>query len=362
MVIGISSLMMLGIMGCHLSESGSNSPTATGRVAEDLASYAQMRDGSVVVTVNGETRQINFATSDWECFLYNSWIYAEINEQVGAGQSPGVNQAVVTLQDVTFTFSNLPAAVTALIVAVKDRPDDESATPEEEPTDTYTELGRYPVSLGTVTIPVSYGDLVRYFGATHYAIWFQALGDENGAGIQGRGYLDMRGMLPDGQSVAIGREVCFGANPSAPLAFLTTSVNVTSPGGDVEDLVEFDVDEPDASRAVLYIESGSLGPLSQDGTTAVINRTTWPPLTISVAPGTPQTGPYTVSVRNDWNLAGLGACPFDPVAVSLIVTTHRTTQTFACQLPCDQVLQVEVAFPAGTITLDPLAVANGWCS
>jgi hypothetical protein len=348
-LIGVSSMVIIGIMGCHLSESGSNNPTATNSVVEERASYAQMRDGSVVVTVNGEERQINFVTSDWECFLYNSWIYAEINEQVGKGQAPGVNQAVVTLQDVRFTFSNLPAAVTEMIVAVKDRvPDDQE--------DTYTEIGRYPVSLGTATIPVSYGDLVRYFGATHYAIWFQMIGGQNGGGILGRGYLDMRGTLPDGQSVTIGREVCFGSNPSAPpLTFLTTSVVVTSGGGSVADLFEFDVDEPDTTRASVYIDSGTA--VTADGTTAVAS-TTWPPLTISVAPGMPQTGTYIVSVYNTWNPS---ACPFNPVAVSLTVTTQQTTQTFACTIPCDEVLSVDVAFPAGAITLSPLAVANGWC-
>jgi hypothetical protein len=351
MLSGISAMVILGILGCHLSESGSNNPTATGSVAEDVATYAQMRDGSVVMTVNGEERQINFVTSNWKCFLYNSWIYAEINEQIGKGQVPGVNQAVVTLQDVRFTFSNLLAAVTEMIAAVKDRvPDNQE--------DTYTAIGRYPVSLGTATIPVSSADLVRYFGATHGAIWFQALGGQNGGGIQGRGYLEMRGTLPDGQSVAIGREVCFGSNPSASSSsapFLTTSVAVTSPGASVANLWEFDVDEPDMTRTSVHIESGSLV-VAETGTTSVAS-TTWPPLTISVAPGMPQTGPYIVSVYNTWDPSD---CPFAPVAVSLTVTTHQAARTFACQIPCDEVLSVDVTFPAGTITLQPAYA--GWCS
>ena len=66
-----------------------------------------------------------------------------------------------------FVFSGLPSAVTEIVAAIKDRADDE--------TDSFTDIGRYAVTDGAVTIPVAYHHLVRYFGLTHYSVWFKVL-------------------------------------------------------------------------------------------------------------------------------------------------------------------------------------------
>lgn len=182
-----------------------------------------MTGGSAVVNVDGQERQINFFTTSG-CYFYHKWIYAEVNEQIGRGKAPGIDQVNVTLQDVTFTFSNLPSSITGFIAAIK--------VPETN--EQYTEIGRYSVSNRSVTIPVSSSDLVRYFGLTHYTVWFQTIGGENGAGFQEGASLEMRGRLPDGQSVTITRSnACFGSNPPAT-PFLsgprcTTALGVTLP-------------------------------------------------------------------------------------------------------------------------------------
>ena len=136
--------------------------------------------------------------------MYGAWVYAEVNQQQSTGLEPGEGQMNVQLQDVQFVFSGLPSAVTEIVTAVKDRTDDK--------TDSYTEIGRYAVSNGAVTIPVAYHHLVSYFGLTHYSVWFKVLGGRNGQGIECGAGIEILGTI-NGQSVNLTKDVAFGTNP-----------------------------------------------------------------------------------------------------------------------------------------------------
>lgn len=179
-------------------------PIAPDPVVAARGNYAQMLGGSKVVAVNGVPHQLNLLLSQWPAFPYGNWIYSEINEQRGQDYAPGEHQVPVHLRDVTFTFTGLPAEISAIVVAIKARDDDE---------DRYDDLETLLVRGGTLTIPVAHADLTRYFGETHYSVWFRTLGGRNGQGISADVTLTLRGVMPDGARVAIPTRLRFGTNP-----------------------------------------------------------------------------------------------------------------------------------------------------
>jgi len=182
-----------------------------------MTNYAQMPGKSIIVTVNGEEHQINFALSDWSCYPYGTWIYAEINEQLGAGKSPGVDHIPVNLSNVVFTLSELPGEIQEIIAGIKHR---------ETQEDQYTEIGRYAVQDGSVAIPVEYHDLIRFFDITHYSVWLKALGGQNGQGCQDNAWLDLSGTLSDGQRISLRTKISFGSPSSQNDSSPPTSVPV----------------------------------------------------------------------------------------------------------------------------------------
>ena len=205
-LIGIAVFVgIIGLVGCNLWERDDHVPSAPIQgQADRIVNYAQIPEGSAIVSINGEEHQINFVLSEWGAYPYRTWIYAEINEQQGAGKAPGVDQIAVNLQEITFTFSELPAEISDIIIGIKAKGDTEEH---------YNEIGRYVVQNGLVAIKVSYEDLVTYFGMTHYSIWFQMIGGRNGEGISGNAFIEMKGTLPDDKEVLIKKEVRFGSNP-----------------------------------------------------------------------------------------------------------------------------------------------------
>jgi len=205
----ISSLAIVGMMSCNLRERESRNPTAPqpqGGGSSALSNYAQMEGGSTVV----DGHQLNWVISDWGTLPYNQWMYMEVNEQDAIGKPPGDNQIPVTLGNVVLSFSGLPAAVREIMIGVKAVHDANDQT--------FIERGRFAVVDGRVDIPLDYGDLVNYFGVTHYSIWFQALGDANGRAC---GQIALSGVMPSGQSVTFSKQVCFGTN-SAPVSTCPT--------------------------------------------------------------------------------------------------------------------------------------------
>jgi len=179
-------------------------PIAPDPAVAARGNYAQMLGGSKVVAVNGVPHQLNLLLSQWPAFPYGNWIYAEINEQRGQDYAPGEHQVPVHLRDVTFTFTGLPAEISAIVVAIKAR---------DAETDRYDDLETLPVRGGTLAIPVAHADLTRYFGETHYSVWFRTLGGRNGQGISADVTLTLRGVMPDGARVAIPIRLRFGTNP-----------------------------------------------------------------------------------------------------------------------------------------------------
>ena len=366
----VAVCMGLGILSASLSgcsQDEKNTATSSSIASESDHSatrfnYSQMPDGSVVIPITNEKgelieeRQVNFATSDWQCFLYSTWIYAEVNEQVGKGLAAGVSQVDVTLQNVAFTFSGLPSEITEVVAAIKNLGASGVPITYDTPEDTYTEIGRYPVLNGSVTIYPSLSNLVKYFGKTHYSIWFQVIGRKNGQGIQGGSYLSMSGTMPNGQNVQLGRYTCFGSNPmtTPPTPVVVEQSFMAELYGDVAKVVEFAVIEPDNSKNSAYIESGALR-FTNNGSTSWVENVAWPPLVIS---GTPNGGTYRINISNEW--ASLNkSCPADPVAVSLTLTTQSSSKVLNCNIPCGKVYQVNMAFPAGTINEIP--AYTGWC-
>jgi hypothetical protein len=197
----IISLALAGVMSCHDSERKAQNPTAPHTQGGDrsvLSNYAQMEGGSTVV----DGQQLNWVISDWGTLPYNQWMYLEVNEQDAIGKAPGDHQIPVTLGNVVLSFSGLPAAVREILIGVKAVHDANDQT--------FTERGRFAVVDGRVEIPLDYGDLVNYFGVTHYSIWFQALSDANGRAC---GQIALSGVMPSGQNVTFSKQVCFGTNP-----------------------------------------------------------------------------------------------------------------------------------------------------
>ncbi|MBD3309440.1 hypothetical protein GF339_23805 [candidate division KSB3 bacterium] len=209
--------ILVSLTGC-LDQLGDRSPTGPDSGLGALPNYAQEEGTSTVVEVNGQEHEIHFIISPWGVFPYEYWIYAEINEQLGVGKEPGIDQVPVSLGDVVFTFSDLPDEVTEVVAAIKDKPSDgEEAEDEEIEGDQYTEIGRYAVENGGVQIAVAREHLIAYFGDTHYSVWFKVIGGENGEGIDRGSLLTMNGSLADGQGVSLtlSVETAFGTEGSS---------------------------------------------------------------------------------------------------------------------------------------------------
>jgi hypothetical protein len=199
-----------------------NAPSSPISDESEVINYAQLPEGSIIVNVNGEQHQINFVISDWYSFPYGEWIYAEINEQSSVGKEPGVDQIPVVLNNVVFTFSGLPSEITEIVAAVK-----------KQETEQYTEIGRYEAQDEIVVVPVAWEDLISYLGITHYTLWFQAIGGENGQGIQEGAQIEVSGTLPDAQTITIGKNIRFGTNPKpTPPATNPSPSGPAGPTGD----------------------------------------------------------------------------------------------------------------------------------
>jgi len=207
----IGMLVVIGsVIGCNLFNADKESPTAPA----DRANYAQLPaepDCSAVRDFDGAQHQFNLFVTPFD-ISYGSLLYVELNEQLGVGKSPGVDQIPVNLNDVTVTFSQFPAGLTGFIVLMKNSNATEAQlfgmAGSEEP---YRELARYNVQDGAVSIPVDWGTLITYFGTTLYSVWFSPLGSGYYCGR-----IDVTGSLPDGQQVTLGKGICFGANPPPP--------------------------------------------------------------------------------------------------------------------------------------------------
>lgn len=144
-----------------------------------------MADGSTVMQVNGEQHQLNFSYSHWDAMPYEVWNYLEVNEQTGVKSDPGVNQTAVSLQDVTLTFSDLPAEAKLIVIGFK-----------LNLAETEWVTQSYPVADGGVTIPLDTAALASSFDGTHFSVWFKSIGGENGAGVSGEAQLELAGNVP----------------------------------------------------------------------------------------------------------------------------------------------------------------------
>jgi hypothetical protein len=175
-------LIVAGLVGCSWFERDrQDSPTGPAGTAIALGNYAQQSGQSRVVTVNGETHQINGVVSG---SVVAGGLYIEINEQSRVGSPAGTDQVAVSLQDVKITFTGLSSGVSAIAVSSNG-----------------AAIGQYAVSSGSVEIALSYGQWTQWFGPTHYAVVCTAVGSgsltEAMAGVAGR--------LPSGEVVMFGK-------------------------------------------------------------------------------------------------------------------------------------------------------------
>ncbi len=210
---------IVGLVGCHWWDREHRTPTTPGAGGEGVLNYAQMEDGSAIV----DGQQINWVVSEWGSIPYEQWMYVEVNQQDAVGQPPGEHQVPVQVHNVVLRFSELPDEVQQIIIGVK--------TVRDDADQTFTERGRFTVVNGSVSIPLDYGDLVSYFGVTHYSVWFQALGGKNARGVD-CGQLALSGVMPGGQLVMLQKNFCFGTNP-APVSPVPVLCVVTTEADDV---------------------------------------------------------------------------------------------------------------------------------
>jgi hypothetical protein len=183
-VMGVIMVVLIGIGGCSWFERDrQDSPTGPAGSAIALGNYAQQSGQSRIVTVNGETHQINGVVSG---SVVAGGLYLEINEQSSVGSPAGTDQVAVSLQDVKITFTGLSSGVSAVKVSSNG-----------------AAIGQYAVSSGSVEIALSYGQWTQWFGPTHYAVLCTAVGSgqlsEAMAGVAGR--------LPSGEVVMFGKGV-----------------------------------------------------------------------------------------------------------------------------------------------------------
>ena len=183
-----SVIMIVGLASCSWFEDDRQaSPTAAGR-AITLGNYTQQPGQSRVVTVNGETHQINGVVSG---SVVDGGLYLEINEQRSVGAPAGTDQVAVSLQEVKITFTGLPSGVSAIAVSSN------GAAIRQE-----------AVRSGSVEIALSPAQWTQWFGPAHYAVVCEALGEgrlvESMAAVSGR--------LPSGNVVTFGK----GFAPDCP--------------------------------------------------------------------------------------------------------------------------------------------------
>jgi hypothetical protein len=202
-VMVVAGSLMFGGMSCQMFEGLQNNPTMPGGNSVTLSNYTQMADGALVM----DGQQLNMVVNEWGALPYGNWMYLEINQQEGPGKQPGDGQIPVTLGNVGLNFSGLASDITAIVIGVKAMHNDNDQT--------FTERGRFAVVDGSVSISLDYGDLTAFFGITHYAIWFQALGGANGAGLT-TAQITITGTMPGGQSVTFSKPVSFGTIPASP--------------------------------------------------------------------------------------------------------------------------------------------------
>ncbi len=186
-----SVLMIVGLASCSWFEDDRQaSPTAPGR-AITLGNYTQQPGQSRVVTVNGETHQINGVVSG---SVVDGGLYLEINEQRSVGSPAGTDQVAVSLQDVKITFTGLPSGVSAIAVSSNG-----------------AAIRQYAVRSGSVEIALKPAQWTQWFGPAHYAVMCEALGEgrlvESMAAVSGR--------LPSGNVVTFGKGFAPACSPCA---------------------------------------------------------------------------------------------------------------------------------------------------
>ena len=177
-VLGMMLMMLIGLTGCHFGDDERDtSPTGS---AVELGNYAQQSGQSRVVTVNGETHQINGVVSG---SVVAGGLYIEINEQSSVGSPAGTDQVAVNLADVTITFTGLPSGVSGITVSSGS-----------------ADIGQYAVSGGSAAIALTTAQWAQWFGPTHYAVVCEAVG----SGSLTNSMASVAGRLPSGALVVFG--------------------------------------------------------------------------------------------------------------------------------------------------------------
>lgn len=143
---------------------------------------------------------------------------------------------------------------------------------------------------------------------------------------------------------------------AAPLPFLDVVVTVAG-GNGTSDIFEFYVQEPGGAKKGVMYDDGGL--YFEDKTTghadSVLVDQSWAsgddPFHMYVLPGEPIDGEYQAVVSNDWGEIE-AACPADPLAATITVTTHTAQQAFTCNIVCDagNPAAISATFPSGAIT------------
>jgi hypothetical protein len=212
----IVGLILISLAGCQLWKKEHRTPTHPNGNSSPVSNYAHMPNGSRVI----DGQQLNWYVSQWGSFPYGQWMYLEVNQQDAVGYPPGEHQVAVTLRNVVLTFNELPDDITQIIIGVKAMHDDTD--------ETFYECGRFDVVNGSVRIPLAYEDLVSFFGIMQYSIWFQAVGGDNGEGTI-CGQIALSGNMPNGQSVTLRTQRCFGTPPAATATPVPTPTPVPPP-------------------------------------------------------------------------------------------------------------------------------------
>ena len=360
----------LVLMGCQQAE---RTPVTPSEIeSEQLMQYGQETGCSKVMTTQEAVYQVNLLSSQWPSYPFGGRIYVEVNMQQGAGLSPGEGQMPMLLTDVAFSLSELPADVTTVAVDVK-KPETQGKEPVED--QDFTTLRTVAVTKGQATIPMSYRELITFFGETHYSVWLRVIGGKNGAGIRCGAILTLSARLPKIGKFKIEKGVCFGTNPaSAPgpepvpglIPFLEIVVSASYDGAmkmGTQDIFYFSVQEPIGGFPAdeMWYDPTDV---SADPVTGLVVKDNAPSLSIDTSwtsgansfrifspAGSPLTGQYRAMVSNWWGNIPL-ACPQDPLPVTFTITTHISTQTLTCQIPCDSPgddADIGINFPAGTI-------------
>lgn len=213
----------------------------------------------------------------------------------------------MTLGNVVLHFSELPDEVTQILIGVKAVHDDTD--------DTFTEIGRFVVVAGSVSIPLAYTDLVYYFGVTHYSIWFQVIGGNNEEGTV-CGTIALSGVMPGGHNVYLSKRVCSGTNPVPAPSTPTTTLGNTAP-------VASGVSISGGTRYIGETLTGNYTYTDAEGDPEGVSMYQWYRDGTAIGGATNQT--YTVQV------ADLGKCLyFEVVPVTQTGTSPGSAAKSAC--------------------------------